>query len=86
VSVARRNVSSRASVLQQERGGYGRVPSVGVENSSMFGGGQKNFSRLPAGIIKETNTRRVCEAAMLEIEHQVGTPVGQSVSFWSAVH
>jgi hypothetical protein len=32
-------------VLQQEEGGYGRIPTVRAEISSMFGCGQKNLDR-----------------------------------------
>ena len=73
-------------MLQQERGCYGRIHSVCVENRSRFACGQKYFRRLLTGSIKEPDPRSVGEATMLEIQHKVSAPVRQSASFLGTVH
>jgi hypothetical protein len=54
--------------------------SVVASGCTVLGRGQKNFSRLPAGVIKKANASRVGEAAVLEIENQVRAPVRQAAT------
>jgi hypothetical protein len=70
----------RAPVLQQQRGGDGRVASIGVEERAMLGRRQKNFSRLLAGIVKEANASGVGQAAMLELDNEMRAPVRQAAA------
>jgi hypothetical protein len=78
-------------MLQQQRGGDGRVTRIGVEDGAMLGRRQKDLSRLPAGIVKEANASRVGEAPMLEVEYDVragsasGGAVGQHSLITSVV-
>jgi hypothetical protein len=74
------------SMLHQQRGGDGPVASVGVEDGAMLGRGQKDLSRMLAGIIKEPNARRVGEAAMLELENQMRAPVRQAAALLGSAH
>jgi hypothetical protein len=89
IAIPRQGATQRfngAAMLQQEGGRDGRVPSVRVENSSMLGCGQENFGGLPTRMIKEANAGRVCEAAMLEIQHKVSAPVRQPSACRGAGH
>jgi hypothetical protein len=48
----------------------------------VLGRGQKDLSGVLAGIIKEPNARRVGEAAMLELDNEMRTPVRQAAALW----
>jgi hypothetical protein len=89
ITITRQSAAQRfnwTSMLHQQRGGDGRVASVGVEDGAMLGRGQKDLSRMLAGIIKEPNARRVGEAAMLELENQMRAPVRQAAALLGSAH
>jgi hypothetical protein len=71
-------------MLQQQRGGDGRVPRVCIEDGAVLGRGQKDFSRLLAGIVKVANASGVREAAMLELENQMRAAVWQAAALWGS--